>query len=63
MAKAMGCKDGACMKCHGAKLLVIGLLVIANQQWLNWNWWLFIGALLALLGLARMMWPHCPHCK
>jgi hypothetical protein len=30
---------------------------------LNWPWWTFVGAVIALAGLVRLIKPNCPHCK
>lgn len=58
-----GCWDGVCMKCHGAKKLVLGVLVLAWALW--WpmlDWRLVLGALLVLMGLLKMVKPMCGHC-
>jgi len=47
----MKCDSG---KHKGAVMLIVGLALIANQQWLNWNWWLVIGGLIALKGVWMM---------
>ena len=57
------CYHGACMRCHSAKLIIIGLLILANQLWMFLSWGSFIGALLVLGGLVKLAMPYCPHCK
>jgi len=56
------CCGGVCAKCHGAKWLVAGILVLLNVYALKWEWGLFLGALLILGGLVKMVKPSCGHC-
>ena len=57
------CHDGVCGRCMGGKLIVVGAIVIANQLWLNWSWWLVIGGLLVIKGLLKVAMPGgCGHC-
>ena len=56
------CNDGVCGKCHGAKFIVVGLIVLANQYWLNLNWPLIIGLLLVLKGIMKLTMQGCGHC-
>ena len=59
-----GCCDGVCGKCWGVKYIVVGLILIANQQWFQWSWWLVIGALLVLKGVLKLAMPMgCGHCQ
>jgi uncharacterized membrane protein YjjB (DUF3815 family) len=58
-----GCRMGWCHRCHGVKLFIVGLLILANVYWINWPWWTFVGALFVLGGLVKMAWPTCGHCK
>lgn len=58
-----GCCEGVCAKCHGAKYIVLGLVVIANQYWLNWSWALVIGLLFILKGIMKVAMPTCSHCQ
>ena len=57
------CELGNCAKCWGAKELVLGLLILANVYYLNWDWWTFVGAVIALAGAVKLVYPKCPHCK
>ena len=56
------CKDGICPRCKGAKVFVLGLLVILNAvfAWLDWP--LYIGLLITLWGLITMIKPTCGCC-
>jgi len=58
------CMGGYCGSCHGAKGLVVGLLVLANAYW-NFvaDWWVFFGGLLVVGGLLKLAMPSCSHCK
>ena len=56
------CYDGICGKCHAAKFIVVGLIVLANQYWLKWEWAVLIGLLLILKGLMKLAMPACSHC-
>ena len=62
MKNGMMCHHGMCGKCHAGKLLVLGVLVILNSMWSFLDWGLFIGALLVLGGLLKLVKPMCPHC-
>ena len=57
------CAHGSCLKCMSIKLLLIGILVILNTVfgWLNWGY--FVGGLFILVGLLKLLMPHCPHCN
>ena len=57
------CMGGVCAKCHGWKLLVVGLLILANNLWWpQYNDWAFLGGLLAVGGLLKLAKPSCGHC-
>ena len=59
-----GCGDGVCSKCWSVKLIVLGAILIANQMWFQWSWWVLIGALLILKGIMKLAMPMgCGHCK
>ena len=58
-----GCCDGVCAKCHGAKYIVLGLVVLANHYWLNWSWAVVIGLLFVLKGIMKVAMPTCSHCQ
>ena len=57
------CHDGVCGKCWGAKYIVIGLVLVANQYWFMWDIWVVIGALLILKGVIKLTMPMCGHCQ
>lgn len=57
------CMGGMCAKCHGGMKIVLGLLVLANVNYLRWDWWTFVGAVLILAGIAKFIKPACPHCE
>ncbi len=52
--------DGVCHRCWGLKFVVVGLLFVVNYYWLKLDWWLLVGVLLVLKGVACMVMPHCP---
>ncbi len=59
----MGCYNGVCHTCWGAKHVVLGVIVLANWYWKTpVDWWLLAGVLLVLLGLLKIIKPTCPHC-
>lgn len=49
-------------KMMGGKMIVLGLIILANMyfQILNWPW--FIGSVLVLAGLAKLIMPACRRC-
>lgn len=46
---------GKGMKAHGIMKIVLGLLILANAQWLILTWPQFIGALIVLMGIAKLL--------
>ena len=44
-------------KCMAWKMLVLGLLVLANSAWSIVSWASFIGGLLAIAGLCKLVMP------
>lgn len=58
----MMCHHGVCSKCHAGKLLFLGVLVLLNSVWSIIAWDVFIGAVLILGGLLKLVKPICPHC-
>ena len=48
-------------KGKGVAMLVLGLLVVANAYWMFLDWATFIGALLVLGGLLKLVMPHKKH--
>ena len=58
------CSDGVCGKCHGVKKVVLGALLVAWAWW--WpavDWRVFVGGLLVLVGLLKLVKPSCGHCE
>ena len=41
----------------GWKMLVLGLLVLANDMYQFMTWWSFVGAIIALKGLLHLVFP------
>ena len=60
----MTCAGGVCHQCMAVKLVVIGLVVLANEYYGApfINWFYLLGALLVVKGLLTLVMPHCPHC-
>ncbi len=56
------CCDGVCSKCWGTKYIVVGLILIANEYWFQWNVWVVIGTLLVIKGVLKHVMPSCGHC-
>ena len=46
-------------QCHGIMAIILGVLLIANQKWLRWDIWVFIGSLVILKGVIKMAMPSC----
>jgi len=57
------CHHGTCSKCHAGKLLVLGVLVLLNSVWDIVSWGIFIGVILLLVGVLKLLKPVCPHCQ
>lgn len=59
----MACRDGVCGKCHGMKLIVLGIVLLAWALWIpDVKWQVVIGGLIALGGLLKIVKPVCGHC-
>ena len=58
-----GCYDGVCAKCHSAKFIVVGIVVLATAVKWPGKIWHVLGALLILKGLIKLAMPTCGHCK
>jgi uncharacterized membrane protein HdeD (DUF308 family) len=52
-----------CVRCvkagKGLWMTVAGVLILVNVYFLNWEWWTFVGALLIVIGLAKMLTYYC----
>lgn len=59
----MSCCDNICSKCHGAKMLVFGAVVLAVAIWWPAYIWHVLGVLVILKGLMYLAKPDgCGHC-
>ena len=56
------CEGGMCSRCAAGKWIVFGLLLIINKLYIMWDPWMFVGGLLILKGLLKMIKPSCGHC-
>ena len=58
----MGCETGCgcTSQCRSGKKLVLGALVVANAYWMWFNWAMFIGIVLVIVGAVKMIMPKCP---
>lgn len=70
MAKGKEMKDanlcghhGTCYRCWGGMLLALGVLIVLNDLWAMLSWGMFIGVIIALKGLIKLLMPTCKHCK
>ncbi len=63
MVEPFGFKEdtmkGHCGKGKGVKALILGLLVLANVQWSIVSWGAFVGIILILAGLVKLMSSSC----
>ena len=50
-----------CCKMHkkhmGCKMLILGLLILANSSWNIVDWATFIGGIIAIAGLLKLIMP------
>lgn len=53
--KECPCCSGKGMKAHAVMKIIVGLLVLANAQWATLTWPQFIGALIVLMGIAKLL--------
>lgn len=57
------CSDGMCVRCHGVKKLVLGVLVLVwALWWSSLDWRLVLGGLLVVAGVMKLVKPLCGHC-
>ena len=64
----MECYHGICGKCHGAKKVVVGLLLLLNAfVWPKWmgvdGWVAWLAVLLVVGGVLMLVKPTCGHCS
>ena len=57
------CCCGACAKCHAAKYVVVGAVVLATAVYWPDKIWHVLGGLLILKGVLKMAMPNCGHCQ
>jgi uncharacterized membrane protein HdeD (DUF308 family) len=58
------CEPHACCgRCMGAKMLILGILIILNVKYALFDWWTFVGGILGIKGILMLIMPSCPHCK
>jgi uncharacterized membrane protein HdeD (DUF308 family) len=50
-------------KMMGGKMIVLGLLIIANAYFGIFNWPWFIGGVLVLAGILKLAMPACKRCR
>ena len=50
-------------RCMGAKMLVLGVLILLNTiySWLSWG--VFVGGIIAIIGLVHLICGCCPSCN
>lgn len=48
---------------HGWKMLILGLIVLANELYFQYSWWLVFGGLLTLKGVLHLVFPDKFHGK
>ncbi len=53
--KANVCAHGG--RSCAAWMLILGLLILGNALWATVSWPVFIGAIVALVGLKQIIWP------
>jgi len=51
--------EGYCGKCRGMVLVIVGLVLLINKYLLNWDWWVLLGGLFIIAGIAGMVKPLC----
>ncbi len=49
-------------KCKSGKMVIIGILILLNAIYGLFSWGIFVGGVVALLGLVGLVHPH-PKCK
>jgi hypothetical protein len=49
-------------KMMGGKMIVLGLLIVANVFWIQLNWALFIAGVSILAGIGKLIMPVCRRC-
>jgi len=51
------------LKYKGWKLVILGLLILINFAWINWDWWVFVGVIFVLAGILKLTGKSvCPSC-
>jgi len=57
------CCGGVCGKCHAGMAIVIGLILVINQLYVEWDIWVVVGVLIILKGIMKIVKPTCGHCE
>ena len=57
------CSAGACARCLGGLWLVIGIVLLINAYWPFAAPWTLVGYIAVVLGILKLIWPCCSHCK
>ncbi len=64
MAKKNVCGPHGCTpQCMGAKLLVLGILIVLNAKYAWFDWGTFVGGIIGIKGLLLLLMPVCPCSK
>ncbi len=42
---------------HEWKMLILGLIVLANELYFKYSWWLVLGAVLTFKGVLHLVFP------
>lgn len=56
-------KCGCAPRCKGAKLLILGALIVLNAVYGWFSWGIFVGGIIAIKGLIKLIFGCCPACK
>jgi len=62
MMKMHGEMYGKHMKHKGLIILILGVLILVNAYYAVVGWAIFIGAILVVAGLLKLVIPHKPCC-
>ena len=54
---------GVCHRCRALKVLILGILILLNAYLAVVNWAVFVGGIIAIAGIVKLIWTHCSHCK
>ena len=58
------CSGGACARCNAGIMLIVGILLLINAYWpFLESQWTLVGYIAVVLGILKLIWPCCSHCK